>query len=201
MPEIDETRLGSLQTIANIADGLLKSPKARRKYLEAVKEVYPNVAIPEIDAAAPLHDEMSKVRSELSEEMKKFREEIAKDREASQISSIRGRYDSERRKLIDAHNYTPEGADALVKMMEEKGIVDFDDARKIFEFDNPRPTPARPSRGNMFDMVEQKAAGDDFIKELFAAGKDSGAHEQLIDGKIHSVLAEARQGLGAARMR
>lgn len=197
MPEIDETRLGNLNTIAQIADGLLKSPKARRQYLAAVKEVYPNLAIPEIDAAAPLLDEVSKVRSEFAEELKKFREDLNKDRENDQVRSIKGRFDSERRKLIDAHNYTPEGADALVKMMEEKGIVDFDDARKIFEFDNPRPTPARPSRGNMFDFVESKNTGDDYIKELFAAGRDSGAHETLIDGKINTVLSEARQGLGA----
>jgi hypothetical protein len=201
MPEIDETRLNSLTTIAQIADGLLKSPKARAKYLQAVKETFPNVAIPEIDAAAPVLDEVSKVRTEFTDEMKKFREELAKERETTQINNIKGRYDHERRRLIDAHNYTPEGADALVKMMEEKGIVDFDDARKIFEFDNPRPAPGRPARGNMFDMVEQKNAGDDYIKQLFAAGRDSSAHESLIDGKIGSVLSEARQGLGPVGMR
>ena len=37
--EVDETRLHNLTTIAQIADGLMKTPAARRKYLEAVKQV------------------------------------------------------------------------------------------------------------------------------------------------------------------
>jgi hypothetical protein len=201
MPEVDETRLGSLTTIAQIADGLLKNPKARRKYLEAVKETYPNMAIPEIDAAAPVLDEVTKVKEEFSAELKKFRDDMAKERETALVGSIKNRFETERSNLITKHNYTPEGADALVKMMEEKGLTDFDIARKAFEFDNPRPPPGRPSRGNMFDMVEQRASGDDFIKQLFAAGKDSNAHESLIDGKIGSVLAESRQGLGQMTLR
>jgi hypothetical protein len=201
VPEIDETRLGSLTTIAQIADGLLKNPKARRKYLEAVKETYPNMAIPEIDAAAPVVDAVTQIRNEVAEQLKKFGDDIAKERETAQINGIKNRFETERSNLITKHNYTPEGADALIKMMEEKGIVNFDDARKIFEYDNPRPPPGRPSRGNMFDMVDQRSAGDDYIKKLFAAGRDSGAHESLIDGKISSVLAESRQGLGQMTLR
>jgi hypothetical protein len=201
MPEVDETRLGSLTTIAQIADGLLKNPKARRKYLEAVKETYPNMAIPEIDAAAPVLDVVTQVKADVTAELQKFREEWDKDRDAALVGGIKSKYEAERANLISKHNYTPEGADALVKMMEEKGLTNFDDARKIFEFDNPRPPPGRPTRGNMFDMVEQRASGDDFIKQLFAAGKDSSAHESLIDNKIGSVLAEARQGLGQMTLR
>jgi hypothetical protein len=193
--EIDETRLGNLNAIAQIADGLMKNPKARQKYLEAVKETYPNVSIPEIDAARPVVEHVAKVQQAVSEELKKFREEMAKEREANQIGAVKSRFASERQRLIEKHNYTPEGADKLVEMMEQKGITDFDDARKIFEFDNPRPAPGRPSRGNMFDMVEQKNEGDEYIKNLFAAGRDSGAHEALIDGKIKSVLDETRQAV------
>lgn len=201
MPEVDETRLGSLTTIAQIADGLLKNPAARRKYLEAVKETYPNIAIPEIDAAAPVYDAVTKVKNEVTAELQKFREEWTKDRDAALVGGIKNKYETERANLISKHNYTPEGADALVKMMEEKGLTNFDDARKIFEFDNPRPPPGRPTRGNMFDMVEQRASGDDFIKHLFEAGRDSSAHESLIDNKIGSVLSEARQGLGQMNLR
>jgi hypothetical protein len=201
MPEVDETRLGSLTTIAQIADGLLKNPKARRKYLEAVKETYPHMAIPEIDAAAPVYDAVTQVKAEVTAQLDKFREEWTKDRDNAMVGSIKNRFESERANLISKHNYTPEGADALVKMMEEKGLTNFDDARKIFEFDNPRPPPGRPSRGNMFDMVEQRASGDDFIKHLFEAGRDSSAHESLIDNKIGSVLSEARQGLGQMNLR
>lgn len=201
MPEIDETRLGSLTAIAQIADGLLKNPKARKKYLESVKEAFPNVAIPEIDAAAPVVDAVSKIQQDVTAELAKFREEFSKRDADAQVNAVRSKFDTERRKLIEQHNYTTEGADAVVKFMEERGLTDFDVARKAFEFDNPRPSPGRPSRGNMFDMVEQQKGGDDYIKSLFAAGRDSSAHEGLIDGKIQSVLAEARQGLGQAAMR
>jgi hypothetical protein len=199
--EIDETRLGNLTTIAQIADGLLKHPAARKKYLEAVKETFPTMAIPEIDAAAPIVGEVAKIREEFTGELKKFREDMEKANNEALINSVKNRFAGERDKLIKQHNYTTEGADALIKMMEEKRLTDFDDARKIFEFDNPRPPPGRPTRGNMFDMQEQQKNGDDYIKSLFAAGRDSGAHESLIDGKIASVLSEARQGLGQMTLR
>ncbi len=49
---LDDTGMtDDFDKVWQIADGLMKNPKARQKYLEAVKETYPNVSIPEIDAA------------------------------------------------------------------------------------------------------------------------------------------------------
>jgi hypothetical protein len=84
--------------------------------------------------------------------------------------------------------------------METNGLTDFALARKAYEYDNPRPAPARPSRGNYFDMMESKNAtdGNDYIKKLFETG---GQDESVLDAQINTVLAEARQGLNAARAR
>ena len=194
--EVDETRLSNLNTIAQIADGLMKSPKARQKYLEAVKEVYPNVSIPEIDVARSALSDVAKFRNDVINEVKKIRDDITKDKETSQVSAIQKKYEQGKQSLNDL-GYTPEGVEAVEKFMTENSILDWDVGRKAYEYDNPRPAPAPPSRGNMFDFVQQKNNGDDYIKKLFETG---GKDESVLDNQINVVLAEARQGLsGAAR--
>ena len=193
--EVDETRLHNLTTIAQIADGLMKTPAARRKYLEAVKQVYPNVSIPEIDAARPVLEDVEKVKTAVFDEIKKLREDLQKDQEGRQVSAVKLKYEQGRQSLIDL-GYTPEGVADVEKFMTDNGIMDWNIARKSIEYDNPRPAPARPSRGNMFDVIESKTTGDDYIKKLFETG---GKDESVLDDQINKVLAESRQGLGAAR--
>jgi hypothetical protein len=198
MTEIDETRLGSLNAIAQIADSLLKNPKTRKKYLEAVKEARPDLPIPEIDAAAPVQVEVNSIREEFTKELKALREERENEKKDRQLDSIRSQYNKGKQELADL-GYTTEGIADLEKFMETNGLTDFTLARKAYEFDNPRPAPARPSRNNFFDAQEARAAGtDDYIKKLFDTG---GQDESVLDAQINTVLAEARQGLGQARAR
>ena len=197
MPEIDETRLGNLNTIAQIADGLLKNPKTRKKYLEAVKEAHPNIPIPELDAAEPITNDMKAFKDEILGELKKDREAREKRDQDLLLGSVRQQYDKGKQELAEL-GYTAEGIADVEKFMEANGLTDFTLARKAYEFDNPRPAPARPSRGNYFDMIESKNAkdGDDYIKKLFETG---GQDESVLDAQINTVLTEARQGLGAMR--
>src|SRR5579863_720341 len=92
MPEIDETRLGSLQAVAQIADALLKNPKTRKKYLEAVKEARPDLPIPEIDAAQPVAAEVNAIREEFTKELKSLREEREKEKSDRMLSSVKESY-------------------------------------------------------------------------------------------------------------
>jgi len=198
MPEIDETRLNSLTAVAQIADSLLKNPKTRTQYLKAVKEANPNIPIPEIDAAGPVVSEVAAIREEFTKELKALREEREKELKDRQLDSVRSQYNKGKQSLLDL-GYTPEGVADVEKFMETNSILDWDVARKAYEYDNPRPAPARPSRGNYFDLMEQKqTGGDDYIKKLFETG---GQDESVLDAQINTVLAEARQGLGAARAR
>ena len=195
--EIDETRLNSLTEIARIADGLLKNPKARRKYLEAVKETRPDIPIPELDAAEPIQNDMKTFMEEIRGELKADRDARTKEREEVQISSVKREYEAGRQSLREI-GYTEEGITDVEKFMTDNGIMNWDIARKAYEHDNPRPAPARPTRGNMFDFVDQKNNGDDYIKKLFETG---GKDESVLDGQINTVLAESRQGLSMARAR
>jgi hypothetical protein len=198
MPEIDETRLGSLNAVAQIADALLKNPKTRKKYLEAVKEARPDLPIPEIDAAAPVASEIAAVREEFTKELKAIREDREKDKNDRLLGSVREQYNKGKQELLDL-GYTTEGVADVEKFMEANNLTDFSLARKAYEFDNPRPAPGRPSRNNFWDAQEAKAAGsDDYIKKLFETG---GQDESVLDAQISTVLAEARQGLGGARAR
>lgn len=195
--EIDETRLGNLETVARIADGLLKNPKTRSQYLRAVKEAHPDIPIPEIDAAAPLNSEVAEIKKMVSETLETFRKERETDKQDRVLSAVREQYNKGKSELLDL-GYTPEGVADVEKFMETNNLTDFALARKAYEYDNPRPAPARPSRGNYFDMIEQKNAkdGNEYIKKLFETG---GKDESILDAQINTVLAEARQGLGQMR--
>lgn len=192
--EIDETRLGNLQTVATIADALLKNPKTRKQYLSAVKEAYPQIPIPEIDAAAPVLSQVS----DLEKKMDAFIETVKKERDEDKTDRARRGIDrkvEEGRALLRSRMYTEEGIQKIEEMMATEGIADYNNAIKIHEFDNPPPAIGRPSRGNMFDIQEQKT-GDDYIKKLFETG---GKDESVVDAHISTVLSEARQGLGGMR--
>ncbi len=198
MPEIDETRLGSLTAVAQIADSLLKNPRTRKKYLEAVKEAHPNIPIPEIDAANPLHSEIAGIRDQFTKELKALREEREKELKDRQLDSVRSQYNKGKESLLSI-GYTTEGVADVEKFMEANSILDWEVARKAYEYDNPRPAPGRPSRNNFWDAQDAKASGnDDYIKKLFETG---GQDESVLDAQISTVLAEARQGLGQARAR
>ena len=71
MVEVDETQWATHQQIAKFVQTALSNPKTRRKILEADKTLNPDKAIPELDAADPLHDELKALR----EEMQKDRDE------------------------------------------------------------------------------------------------------------------------------
>lgn len=198
MPEIDETRLGSLNAIAQIADSVLKNPKTRKKYLEAIKEARPDIPIPEIDAAQPVQTEIADIKKFFSDKFDALSKERDDEKKDRLLGTVRAQYDKGKQELLDL-GYTPEGVADVEKFMEANSLTDFSLARKAYEFDNPRPAPARPSRGNYFDMMEQKTAGsDDYIKKLFETG---GQDESVLDAQISTVLAEARSGLNAARAR
>lgn len=190
--EVDENVWNNTRGVVNLADAMLKNPKARRKFLEAAKEVNPNASIPEIDAAAPLQHGLSILDQKMNEFISKV------DHRLSQADETRARRLVDRkieegRKMLSDRGYTEDGIKKVEALMESEGIADYTNATKVFEFDNPLPSPGRPSRGNMFDFIDEssKAAEqqNDYIKQLMAT---KGEDENVLNRQISAVLAESR---------
>lgn len=191
--EVDELQWSNAQQVATIANALLKNPKTRRNYLAQVKEAFPNIAIPEIDAAAPVINEVNELKKSMTEFMDAIKTDREKERAEKIGSTVQAKIAEGRRKAAE-RGYTAEGIEKLEQMMVEKGLSDFDDALKLYEYDNPPAAPARPTRGNMFDFIDENQKGDnanDYIKSLFATkGEDDG----VLNNQIKSVLSDMRVG-------
>lgn len=192
--EIDETQLGSLNTIAKITQGLLNNPKTRKAYLSAVKEAHPNIAIPEIDAAAPIEQHMSGIEKKMTDFMIK----MEADREAERTERVKRGVDrqvDEGRLLMRKRGYTDEGIKAVEDMMSAEGIGDYNNALKIYEHDHPLPSVGRPGRTNIFEFIDESAKPAEkqaeYIKDLMATRGDD---ENVLNRQISTVLNEVRAG-------
>ena len=64
--EIDDGELASYKQVATVVNGLMANPKTRRTLLQAQKELNPNLVIPELDATAPVLDELKSFRADLA---------------------------------------------------------------------------------------------------------------------------------------
>lgn len=194
--EIDETQLASLQNTAKIVQGLLKNPNTRRKVLEAYKEYDPQAAIPELDVTEPVVKRMNDLEGAVIEFMKKEREDREKERTEARLEQIRAEADRGRRMLAE-RGYTAEGISKLEEFRNQKGLVDYNDAVRLFELDNPPPAVAEPASGmNFFDMMHNDVSVEsDFNKRLHdSLGQDDSA----VDRMARQAIADMR---GAASRR
>lgn len=188
--EIDETQLTSLQNTAKIVQGLLKNPKTRRKVLEAYKEYDPTAAVPELDVTEPVVERMNQLEGAVIEFMKKEREDREKDKTESQLERMRAQAESGRRMLVE-RGYTAEGITKLEEFRNQKGLVDYNDAVRLYELDNPPPSVSEPTSGmNFFDMMHNDvSAENDFNKRLHdSLGQDDSA----VDRMARQAIADMR---------
>jgi hypothetical protein len=187
--EVDETQLASLQNTAKIVQGLLKNPKTRRKVLEAYKEYDPTAAVPELDVTEPVVERMNNLEGAVIEFMKKEREDREKEKTESQLERIRQEAERGRRMLMD-RGYTPEGITKLEEFRNQKGLVDYNDAVRLYELDNPPPAVAEPTSGmNFFDMMQNDVSADvEFNKQLHASlGQDDSAVNRMARQAIQEM--------------
>lgn len=104
------------------------------------------------EQAAPIVERVIKqVDEKLSARDKKAEEDAAVTRLNAQIQSAK-----------DKDGFTDEGIQKVLKMMQEKGIGDFDSALKVYRYDNPpaqtlQPTSSSRSNWNAFHEMQ---AGD-----------------------------------------
>jgi hypothetical protein len=188
--EVDETQLASLQKTSKIVQGMLNNPKTRRKVLEAYKEYDPTVAVPELDVNEPVVERMNNLEGAVIEFMKKEREDREKEKTEAQLERIREQAEQGRRMLAE-RGYTPEGIQKLEEFRNVKGLVDYNDAVRLYELDNPPPAVAEPTGGmNFFDMMHNDLnVENDFNKRLHdSLGQDDSA----VDRMARQAIADLR---------
>jgi hypothetical protein len=192
MVEIDEAQLRQSQAVIETVNRMMADPKSRRMVLEARKIVEPNVSIPELDAAAPIHNELAALRKQQEDFIKAQEERAAKEADDKRQDKLRADWAANRRRF-EAEGYDSEGVKKIEEFMEKNGIVDGDIALAAWERKNPRPNPAPSHSGNShmfrdFHPEAKKDGMDESIKRLMASrGEDSGALDALISSAVSDV--------------
>lgn len=190
--EIDETQLASLQNTTQIVQKMLGNPKHRRNILQAYKEVFPNANVPELEVTAPIEERINGMEKSMQDFIKEMKENKEKEQQEALVAKIKAQQEAGRTKLIE-RGYTEDGIKLVEEFRDKKGLIDYDDAIRLYELDNP-PTVVSEPRGLSFLDAIQVGKDEDkgFYKNLWESkGEDSGA----VDRAAREVIAEMRGAL------
>lgn len=150
--EIDDAIARNLQAAAQLVDTLQKDPKTRRGFLGLIKTVKPDVSIPELDAAAPIEEAISKLTNEISSLKTSLSQ---KDADADLAG--------ERKRLKKDHAYTDEGIKELEKFMIDHNVGEHEVARLAMEASRPKPSPLRPQFSTRLSFEDNDVDGAEWM--------------------------------------
>lgn len=161
--ELDESEVLALRNSKAVLDRLGSNSKTRQRLLSLVKEISPDTAIPEIDAARPVLDVVSKVSERLDAMAKKMDERDADESKTKSAREIESMVEKGRAKLRTA-GYQDDGIEAIEKLMQDRGLIDYDAAAALFEKQQPKDNMVQPSDYSKSWDFGTPADGDDTSK-------------------------------------
>lgn len=181
MAEIDENQLVAFQNLNGFVQKAMANPKTRREMLKIQKVIHPEIAVPELDAADPVLDELKALRTQFEEDKQAREDAAAKSADESQKSQWERQWLSGRKKLVDS-GVNAEGVEAVEKLMSERSIADHEAGWALFERLNPPPPPPMTgsSRFNWFEGMDKQPD----LKQLF---------DQDYDGFLGQAIDSARR--------
>lgn len=170
MVEVDEGEYNQMLALRGVASKIVSNPAARRRLEEAHKMVDPNAATPLLDQEAAQLAPVKELEKTVNDRIAKFEKERDDEKREATLTAIAERQTAGLKRLRSA-GYTDEGVAAVQKLMEDKGLLDVDDAVAIFERHNPPQVPATPSggmTGSAWGFADVNAESDKSIQELIA---------------------------------
>lgn len=207
--EIDETELQMLRGAEKTLRALNGDGRTHDKYLELVKTLYPNQSIPEVDAknrflgemgktneqVAALHKELADNKSKFeafgksAEEISEIRKSLAEDKaareKASQEAKLTSHIDKGRNFLRDKQ-YTDDGVTAIEKLMQERGLADYEAAEALFARTQPVEVAIPGVSQRSWDLMSPDDGAEESQK-LLLANKD-----RWVRNEIPKILADVR---------
>ena len=156
--EVEDSDYNLAASAKTLLDTLSSNPKRRTELLRMIKDMNPNASIPELDANAPLHDEMKALREEFGGTIKELKDQLALRNSREQVDSV---ISAERAKLKRA-GWDDEGISKIEARMQTEGLAHYGAAAALVEKDEKQPDSIDPvlsyDRGWHMTTVE---AGDD----------------------------------------
>lgn len=195
--ELDEVELQRLQKQDATVHRLMANPKAKRRILEAYKDVDPNVRIPELEMEEAARAPVNALEKTVTE----LRSELAADKQArddeKRLAALTGSVETGMAKLRRA-GWTDDGLAEVRKLMDERGILDPEIAAAYYEKQHPPQNPANPSGSGGWDFMEPPAEDDTYIKAI-TASKNAADNDQLVMNEARKTVQQFRQQNAARR--
>jgi len=187
--EIDETELQQSTSARRFLETLMRNPKARRKVLEAQKEVKPDdPMLKELEQPDPVEELRASYSKELSELKKELAEKEAKREQDEKLSSLK-RIEDDGIAKLKSEGWTEDGIKSVKEIMDKKGIMDPLDAAAIYEKAHPPATPVMPNQYGGWNFAEMPKDDNDDLKKLI---ESRGESNQLIDKIAGDALRDVR---------
>jgi len=196
--EIDEAELLRLRRTGEVVASMYKSPSAKRKLLEALKDVRPDdPAVKELEQPDPVMDRFSALEKANADLRKQIEDDKAEREKNAKLDAIQREqnagFDQLRRE-----QWTDDGIAKIKAVMEEKGILDVAIAANWVKSQMPPPAdiamPGGTSGWNFADALATESDAD--LKRLI---ETKGENEGLLRKMAGEAIAEVRGVTGARR--
>jgi len=188
--EIDETELLRLRRTGETVGAMLKSPSAKRKLLEALKDVHPeDPAVKELERPDPVESRFEALSKANDDLRKQIEDDKAEREKNSRLDSIR-REQAEGFDKLKRARWTDDGIAKVKAVMEEKGILDVAIAATWIESQMPPAAePVTPGGNGAWNFQDSLTDGDVDLKKLIEA---KGENEGLLRKMAGEAIAEVR---------
>lgn len=190
--EIDEAELLKLQRTNSTLSDMFKAPKAKRKLLEALKEVRPDdPAVKELETPDPNEARFA----ELEKQNKDLATQIAADKEQREKNEKLAAIQAEQERgfaVLRAAKWTDDGIAKVKKVMEDKGILDVAIAANWIESQMPKQAPIQQN-GSGWNFMEMPTDQNDDYKQLIESkGENDSLLRKMAGEAINEVRGTAR---------
>lgn len=198
LAEIDESELLRLRRLGDTVGAMTKSPSARRKLLEALKDVRPDdPGVKELEKPDPTEDRFVKLERELAEE-RSARAASESERERNAKLDDIERKQAEGFAALRRAKWTDDGIAKVKEVMEREGILNVQIAADHIERQMPPPSdPVMPGGSGGWNFSEALLGETDAdLKRLI---ESKGENEGLLRKMAGEAIAEVRGSTGARR--
>jgi hypothetical protein len=198
LTEVDEVELLRLRRLGETVGQMTKSPTAKRKLLEALKDVRPDdPSVKELERPDPVEQRFEELAKSNAELRKQIEDDKAEREKNTKLDSIRRQQDEGFARLRQAR-WTDDGIAKVKAVMEEQGILNVEIAAKWIESQMPPPAdPVMPGGHGGWNFADAFATETDAdLKKLI---ESKGDNEGLLRKMAGEAIAEVRGQSGARR--
>jgi hypothetical protein len=172
------------------------NPKTRRKLLELVREDNPSVAIPELDAAAPILSEVAEERKARQALEKRLDDEKLERETRERAAAATSQIEREHERLR-AQGWSTEGIAKIEAVMGERGLLDYEAGAALVEKQQPKEDALLPSNyGRNWDLFEPPAEDNDIKRGAVAQPRRARSRAPALDGQseVQQALRRCQWG-------